>query len=1259
MREFLIDENKLDEWVRGNAQTAQGVIVELIWHLLAGSCPSPRELRIPLGDSIGQHGLDAVLGTSIGFEPFVPEGESYWEIGTSLRAARKATSDYNDLIKAVPENIRHQATFIFVTPLSGRRDWEFTWKEDGQASWIEEHRNRKEWKDVRIIDGTKLIQWIHLFPPVELWLAKIISRLPIQQLETLEQHWDILRSYGEPQIPSLIPDVFLVNRNEASAKLKEIFEYKIVQLKLTTHYPEQVADFVSAYQASLDKMSRIDVSSRTLIVKEVEAWNTLCIHYRRLILIAGPGLDLDVELIQKAFKASHAVIFGSLPGGIPESANVPLPMPRIHQLQEALEKSGYSNELARSLSQTSNGNLSSLLRLLKRLPLQPEWAQGAEASELAIAVILGSWSENYEADRIIVENLCGRSYDEFIRKIREISCQPGTPLSFRDGNWKFAVRYEGWYALGSQLFDEHLDRLLESAVRVLSERDPQFDLPAEKRIAARMCGKVLRNSNLLRTGLAESLALIGSHPRSLTNFTSAKAELVAALAVQRILEGAEWIKWASLNSLLPLLAEASPGEFLNAIERTLQIEPCPFDIIFMQESGGIFGRNYISGLLWALESLAWDSEYLTRALICLGELDSRDPGGQWSNRPINSMVNILLPWHPQTCAPVTRRIGAATALITELPDVGWKLLLGLLPQSRSVSVGTRRPTWRGTIPDDWTNNVSPEEYCEQVYSYAELAFREAKKELSKLVELIGHLASLPQPILEQFLEYLASENIQTMPENDRMVLWTKLIDLITEHKNFAGAQWALPSEQVDKIAMIADQLAPNAPFYRHQRFFIGRISDLFEGKGDYREQIKKIETYRKQAIREVAESGGLDSVLDFAKAVESPRNVGISFGAVASRETDCVILPSLLNSEFNSLAEFAGGFVLARFQNLGRQWIESIDTTQWTTADIGQFLSLLPFTQDTWEFSRQLLGEDESEYWCRTVVNPYLAAGTLDYAIDKLICYGRPYAAIDCLNGVLHNTQHVDKGQAIRALLEALESSESPSSIDDYAVVEIIEALQIDESINPYDLFQIEWAYLQLLERHSKASAKFLEWRLAKEPKFFCEIIRLAFPSKNEDLPNEESGENAYYLLSKWHIPPGLCEDGSYDGDFLNSWLEVVKTECTQTGHLEMAMTMVGHVLIHVPPDLDGMWIHRSAAAALNALDADDMRNGFWTELYASRGVHPIDPTGESERALAAKYRMLAEATEGANYFRLAASLRQLCERYKDEAERIASEGAF
>lgn len=1264
---MLITENQLDEWVRGNARDAQGVIVELTWRLVAASSARPKERRFPLGDSIGQPGPDGVLDVDYPFDPFVPMGRSFWEIGTGTDAGTKATSDYRELVAATPETVRRASVFVFVTPLSGRRDWQHTWKEDAQARWIDDRRGRNDWRDVRVIDGTNLIDWLHHFPSVEVWLAQTM-RLPIQQVDTPEQRWNVLRTIGEP--PPLTPDVFLANRDAACAKLQEVFAGHALQLKLDTRFPDQVVDFVAAYVAAMDEESRIDAVGRCLVISGTDGWNTIVTQRERHVLVADHDLDLAEKagtmLLERARRAGHAVIYGGMPGGIPHPNSESIPSPRSYQVQEALGKAGYSEERARTLAQKSGGSLGSLLRCIQNASLMPEWAEGSPAAELAIAELLGSWSEQSEADRAVVEDVSGNSYGEWIETMRELALRPGTPLTQRDGVWKFVARYEGWYALGPRLFDEHLERLRNTAVVVLRQEDPKFELPPEERYASSIHGKVLANSHFLRNGLAESLALLGSHPEALTSCTLGKAEATAVLAVREMLAGASWVQWASLNDLLPLLAEAAPGEFFDAVEKALNSDPCPFNEMFRQEGDGVFGGTYMSGLLWALETLAWDGELLSRAVICLGELAARDPGGRWLNRPANSLTTILLPWFPQTCATIAGRGAAVATLLAELPDVGWELLLSLLPQSHSTSAYTRKPAWRETIPDDWSNGVTHGEYWAQVAVYAELALGTARNDPGKLVGLIDRLESLPPSAHEQVLEHLGSDFVMALPQADRLRLWTALVDLVTKHRKFADAEWAMQTAQIDKIAAVAERLAPDAPALRHQRLFGERDFDLYEEKGSHEDQSRELEERRQRAVLEVAETGGTSAVLTFAASVQSPWRVGISYGLVAGPDADGTILPDLLHADDKSLGQFAGGFVWGRFRSRGWPWVDEVTASRWVPAQTGQLLAYLPFVPETWERSARLLENDESPYWAVANVNPYEATTDLKLAVDQLIGHGRPHAAIRCLHRMLGDKQPLDSARTVRALLAALESPEPSHAMDAYETVEIIKALQDDPGTSPDDRFRVEWAYLPLLDRQQDASPRFLEQRLASDPGFFCEVLRLVFRPKKETHATEELSApakniatNAYRLLSEWRTPPGCREDGTYDGDALTVWLNAVKKQCSDTGHLEIAMTMVGHALIHAPSDSDGLWIHRSAAAALNVKDAGDMRAGFGAELFNSRGAHFVDPTGKPERELADKYRAQAEAVEGVGYHRLATTLRELAGSYRREAERVSSRESF
>jgi hypothetical protein len=852
--------------------------------------------------------------------------------------------------------------------------------------------------------------------------------------------------------------------------------------------------------------------------------------------------------------------------------------------------------------------------------------------------------------------------EEWLASIRDASLLPEPPVHQKDGRWKVADRLSQWKALGPKIFDDYLDRFQKVATEVFRERDPQFDLQPDQRFAANLYGKVLKHSNSIRSGMAETLALLGSYPEYLTSCSQGKAEYTARVTVLEILKDADWSLWASLNDVLPLLAEAAPKEFLDAVEHGLNREPCPFDGVFEQEGSGITGRIYTTGLLWALETLAWDATYLTRVVMILGELAARDPGGNWANRPANSLWTILLPWFPQTCAPVGKRLSTVTTLQTELPDVAWKLLLNLLPRSQQSSSMTHKPAWRKIIPDDWSEGATGPDYWEQVTGYAELAIGAAKLDRDKLVTLVSRMNNLPPDAREQVLSHLSSDAITSLPQDERLPIWNELTDMVSTHKKFADAKWAMPSDEINRIASIAERLEPDSPAYKHRRLFTERDLDLYEEREKFTEQSQKLEERRRLAADAVHSDGGTGAVIEFAETVELPWKVGFAFGEIASSEDEKEILPHLLESEVKAIAQFANGFVLGRFQTKSWQWVDHLDMSQWTIGQKAALLAYLPFNMETWQRATLLLGHDEGLYWKKTPANPYQTRNDLEWAIDRLVENNRINAAIDALEKLFYSQEPIDPNQVVRVLNALGQSADAVRGMDTHAVTQLIRVLQQNPDTNQEELFKIEWAFLGLLDGISGPSPTLLEKTLAANPDFFCEVIQIIFRSDKEDKKSEKSTENqeglatnAYRLLRAWKTPPGTQGDGTFDGGVLNAWLERVKARCTESGHLKVAMEQVGEVLFYSPPDPQGLWLHKASASILNAKDAEDLRRGYEIAIFSSRGVHFVDPQGRPERELANIYRKQAEEVELAGYHRLAVTLREVAESYDREAEQNTS----
>lgn len=853
--------------------------------------------------------------------------------------------------------------------------------------------------------------------------------------------------------------------------------------------------------------------------------------------------------------------------------------------------------------------------------------------------------------------------NELIHNLRNLLNTEISKLILKNGHWSVKDKVNTFQHVSSRLFDSHLDLIKSSAINILSEKHPMFDLNLGDRFSAAIHGKKSTYSDDLRKGISETLAIIGTHGNKLKNCTLHKPEYTVVITIREIFKDADWKLWASLNDVLPILAEASPEEFLNSVDKSLKQTPSPFDELFRQEGNGITGGNYMTGLYWALESLSWSDEYLARTILIFAELATHDPGGNCANRPGNSISTILMPWFPQTTASLEKRLSTLKEVQRNYPEIAWKTLLQLLPNSQQISSGSHKPSFRKFIPDDWVKEVPTTEYWHQVKEYASMAVDMAKGNTQFVSKLVNNLDNLPQPVLEDFLDYLSSQEITGLSDEIKQPIWETLTAFIRKHRRYSDAEWALPTEMVNSLEKTAAKLTPSNPERLYRHLFSNKDIDFLEKDLDWNTQQEKLQSQRNDAIRIIYSLKGLESVINLADNVENPYKVGFSLSQIADNPNDKYLLPSYLTYQEPNKKQFISGYVSGSYFKGGLGWLDNLCISSWENPQICNLFLLLPFEEDIWSRVEKLLGAEAQNYWKNIIVNPFSTQSNQITAIDRLLKYNRPRLAIECIYAHFFTQKKFFKDRAIRALLEGVTSEETAGGMDSYHVTEIIKMLQDDKDINEDELFRIEWAYLPLLDRYNKAEPKLLEKYLSTKPEFFVEIIQLMYRSKKEenteikiDENKQTLAKNAWKLLHDWKRPPGLRDECSYSSADLLKWLNKVKEMCTESGHLEVALIHLGHVLFYTPTDPNGLWIHKAAAEVLNEKDSPKIRQGFSIECYNSRGVHYVDPTGKTELELAELWRQRANAVENEGYIHFASTLKGIAQSYVREAEQIIAD---
>jgi hypothetical protein len=261
---------------------------------------------------------------------------------------------------------------------------------------------------------------------------------------------------------------------------------------------------------------------------------------------------------------------------------------------------------------------------------------------------------------------------------------------------------------------------------------------------------------------------------------------------------------------------------------------------------------------------------------------------------------------------------------------------------------------------------------------------------------------------------------------------------VHKHRKFADAEWAMPEDAVTRLEAVANALAPTTPELKHRRLFNKNGLDLFNEKGNYEEQSRRIDDARQAAILAVLEAGGVTKVRAFARTFSHPDEVGAALGRARGSGVEREIIPALLESEDEVDKRVVAGFVWERSRVLGWGWVDEILAHDWSVLQKACFLRLLPFQEDTWSRVAKHLGpEEEAKYWRSVHVNPYGPDRDLSTAIQKLIEHGRANTAISCVQTTIGRTPGFDSALAVQRLREAGFTEQNDFGDDAQALLDV------------------------------------------------------------------------------------------------------------------------------------------------------------------------------------------------------------------------------
>ena len=901
----------------------------------------------------------------------------------------------------------------------------------------------------------------------------------------------------------------------------------------------------------------------------------------------------------------------------------------------------------------------------------PAWAEDSKiASGLVPLVLIGAWDTQNKADRTILSHLAEVPFEVLEKRILDLLRLNDSPVWSIGGYRGVISKMDSLFAIAGTVSRADLDRFLDVARTVLGEDDPALDLPEEERWAAAMHGKRRKFSVAVREGISETLVLLAVYGKNLFGMhLGFNGEIEAAKIVRDLLVPVTTRRLEANGRDLPLYAEAAPekSEVMGLLR--------PIDT-------GLFGSCPRTGLLWALEGLAWNPTTFPRVVKILGQLSEVEINDNWANKPIESLGTILRAWMPQTAANHEMRLKAVSMLLDKHPTVGWRICLQQFGDyGSSVGGYSHKPKWR---PDGYGFG-EPFRTWGPINAFVremvKIALSRPSYTVEMLCDLVSRLHALASEDQMRVWEIIDDwRNASTIDEEVAKIR-EKIRVIVLSRRGRKKVNEEGQASLTEKAKEVYSRLQPKDIVNKYEWLFRQgwvevSADELTEDEMDFRAREQRIEELRVEALKYIAQERGIPGILTLAEKGNSQRQIGAHLvsGILTDEQIEDLILQSLRPTEKDSIRDDIIAGALWALDEDRRKAIYASLRDKVAEEEALRLLLLSPYRASTWLLVDQLSSEARNRFWVEVVPQYVFDSPEENNAsVRRLLEVERPRAAFASMHFELEEIHPLLLVQMLSSMAQNSKDKAEEYQLHDYDVQRAFQLLNRNPDLTLEEKAGLEFAYLDVLARSFRGEGQQqipnLEHYIEEHPELFVQAVVWAYKRKDrgEDPPEfcvtedrENLAKRGYRLLETIERIPGQDKATKEEQqEKLAKWVETIRRSCAELDRSDIADVCLGKVFSNAPVGEDGVWPNEAVRDVMEDLRSEDISSGAHIGLYNARGAHWRGEGGGQERELADKYRAWAEALLFTHPFVSSSLLMSMVNTYEREAEQQDTEAGI
>ncbi len=902
----------------------------------------------------------------------------------------------------------------------------------------------------------------------------------------------------------------------------------------------------------------------------------------------------------------------------------------------ALVKTGRNHEVSNELFEKTNGLYTPMKNKLfigqnNQIPV---WCN--INPKIAVTILLcGQWNDT-SGDKYILEDLSELEYKDFINELKPYMFGEN-PLIIKINNaYKIADIEYTW-----ELFDKYIDKpiwtkFLDNLYVILSDKEPLFDIEFEKHWYLSSFKEYQSEwSRSLKVGMLQSLimrAIYRNHEEYQYSINSTINEILKSINTKE--------KWAYISQYLKEICEAAPEIFLTRLENEIDNPTGMIELFKNNFNGMLSSSNYYINILWALEQLLLQKQYVYRAINLFWKLNEEVVKYKISNSPKSTLEKVFCAWINTSVISVADKITLLTNALKKY-DNSWDIVYSLLPDKKlSISGSYSSPKYR---PIDEIPTLNQLEVSKTFIEYLKLCVDNINGEINKWIKIINQLNKFSQETIKKTLNKL-NKDINVYSDSEKFLISNTLREIIYKHRYFKYSNWAMDENKVMLFEEVLNNIQFNDKIYNYLYFFTSKyrmnilhpIPYREEKKlGDYKNGneklitellIDKFKQYKKKDLSLekliiLAQKNQYSELrtlgLNIAKYFDNNKYNKNTLNIICKNDKDSTILYWYIREIYQS-------------NNCDRELLIEIINCIRNSITTQNLVDIL-LIEKIEDYEIALINKENDNikelYWNKFNCNFHGSTESIYiWALNECLKYN---GNLNTYLGLLYYAKDIfdlEKLYKYSLKLKNIDNFEI-ENFESYYLTEILEKLQITfirDTDKCTKIAELEYYFMGFLEWNQM---KCLEKTIKEVPDLYVKLISKLYKNdNNEEIKYSEEEQKEINILNNLFYKLKFCP-GSFnnkiDEKILNSWIEKFKQLLTKNNQKSLFTHFLGKLFPFSPPGEDGLIPCEAIRLIIEQYHDKELLSSYIITEKNKRGVYTPD-AGKSEYEMAQNYQKIA-----------------------------------